>query len=85
MINRNAMSNDITIIFDDIIKQYRTLDLAEEMFRSMMEDDKQLEADYQEWCDTMGVSGRKGFAYYYEEYLEQQDSVWDSLDDHDER
>ena len=79
------MSNDITIIFDDIIKQYRTLDLAEEMFRSMMEDDKQLEADYQEWCDTMGVSGRKCFAYYYEEYLEQQDSVWDSLDDHDER
>lgn len=78
------MSNDITIIFDDIIKQYRTLDLAEEMFRSMMEDDKQLEADYQEWCDTMGVSSRKGFAYYYEEYIEQQDSVWDSLDDQDE-
>lgn len=79
------MSNDITIVFDDIIKQYRTLDLAEEMFRSMMEDDKQLEADYQEWCDTVGVSGRKGFAYYYEEYLDQQDSVWDSLEDHDER
>ncbi len=50
----------------------------------MMDDDPQLEADYQEWCDTMGVSSRKGFAYYYEEYIEQQDSVWDSLDDQDE-
>lgn len=78
------MTNDITITFDDIIKQYHTLDSSEEAFRVMLEADKQLEADYQEWCDTMGVSGRKGFAYYYEEYIEQQDSVWDSLDDHDE-
>mgnify|MGYP000970213595 CR=1 FL=1 len=68
------MSNDITITFDDIIKQYRTLDLSEDIFRSMMAEDKQLEADPE----------RKGFAYYYEEYIEQQDSIWDSLDDHDE-
>ena len=40
------MSNDITITFDDIIKQYRTLDLSEDIFRSMMAEDKQLEADY---------------------------------------
>ena len=42
------MSNDITITFDDIIKQYRTLDLSEDIFRSMMAEDKQLEADYKE-------------------------------------
>ena len=84
MLNRNAMSNDITIIFDDIIKQYRTLELSEEIFRTMIEEDKQLDVDYQEWCDTVGVSSRKGFSYYYEEYIEQQDSVWDSLDDQDE-
>ena len=77
------MSNDITITFDDIIKQYRTLDLSEDIFRSMMAEDKQLEAD-KEWCDTLGIPERKGFAYYYEEYIEQQDSIWDSLDDHDE-
>ena len=78
------MSNDITITFDDIIKQYRTLDLSEDIFRSMMAEDKQLEADYKEWCDTLGIPERMGFAYYYEEYIEQQDSIWDSLDDHDE-
>ena len=78
------MSNDITITFDDIIKQYRTLDLSEDIFRSMMAEDKQLEADYKEWCDTLGIPERKGFAYYYEEYKEKQDSIWDSLDDHDE-
>ena len=78
------MSNDITITFDDIIKQYRTLDLSEDIFRSMMAEDKQLEADYKEWCDTLCIPERKGFAYYYEEYIEQQDSIWDSLDDHDE-
>ena len=33
------MSNDITITFDDIIKQYRTLDLSEDIFRSMMAED----------------------------------------------
>ena len=84
MINGETMNNDITITFDDTIKQYRTLDSSEEAFRAMLEVDKQLEADYQEWCDTVGISARKGFAYYYEEYIEQQDSVWDSLDDHDE-
>ena len=84
MINRKARSNEITITFDDIIKQYRTLDLSEDIFRSMMAEDKQLEADYKEWCDTLGIPERKGFAYYYEEYIEQQDSIWDSLDDHDE-
>ena len=78
------MSNDITITFDDIIKQYRTLDLSEDIFRSMMAEDKQLEADYKEWCDTLGIPERNGFAYYYEEYIEQQDSILDSLDDHDE-
>ena len=78
------MNNDVTIIIDDVIKQYRTLDLSEEVFRSMMADDPQLYADDQECCDTMGVSSRKGVAYYYEEYIEQQDSVWDSLDDQDE-
>ena len=40
------MSNDITITFDDIIKRYRTLDLSEDIFRSMMAEDKQLVADY---------------------------------------
>ena len=78
------MSNDITITFDDIIKQYRTLDLSEDIFRSMMAEDKQLDADYKERCDTLGIPERKGFVYYYEEYIEQQDSIWDSLDDHDE-
>ena len=81
---RKAMSNDITITFDDIIKRYRTLDLSEDIFRSMMAEDKQLVADYKEWCDTLGIPERKGFAYYYEEYIEQQGSIWDSLDDHDE-
>ncbi len=84
MINRIAMRNDITITFDDIIKQYRTPDLAEEAFRAMMAEDPQMEDDYREWCDTTGVPERKGFAYYYEEYIEQQDSIWDSLNDNDE-
>ena len=52
------MSNDITITFDDIIKQYRTLDLSEDIFRSMMAEDKQLEADYKGWCDTLGIPER---------------------------
>ncbi len=78
------MRNDITVTFDDIIKQYRTLDLSEESFWSMVREDKQMEADYKEWCETMGVPERKGFSYYYEEYIDQQESVWDSLNDHDE-
>ena len=57
------MSNDITITFDDIIKQYRTLDLSEDIFRSMMAEDKQLEADYKEWCDTLVIPERKGYSY----------------------
>ena len=53
------MSNDITITFDDIIKRYRTLDLSEDIFRSMMAEDKQLVADYKEWCDTLGIRKKR--------------------------
>ncbi len=77
------MTNDITMTFDSIIKQCHTLDLSEETLRAMLNEDEQLAIDYTEWCETMGVTERKGFAYYYEEYIEQQGSVWDSLADHD--
>ncbi len=78
------MTNDITMTFDRIIKQCHTLELSEETFRVMLDEDEQLVANYTEWCETMGVTERKGFAYYYEEYFEHQDTIWDSLADHDE-
>ncbi len=78
------MSDDITMVFEELIKQYHTLDMAEEMFRAQLEEDERLAEDYKEWCDTLGISERKGFASFYEEYMELQGSIWDSFKDHDE-
>ena len=77
------MSNDITITFDDIIKQYRTLDLSEDIFRSMMAEDKQLQVD--DFIRLIQESQEEEFKCEFTVYRRLQIfCIWDSLDDHDE-
>ena len=49
-----------------------------------MADDAELRESYREWCQERGYSTRRGFADFAEEYIEQHDAVWDSLNDFDD-
>ncbi len=79
----NRIMNDILEVFEHIIKQYRTLDMCEKELHLLLNEDSALRADYKEWCETMGYTERKGFAEFFQEYVDREGSVWDSLEDQD--
>ena len=58
--------------------------MAEAEFKRAIADDAELHALYREWCHENGSSERNGFLDYCDEYMESQDSKWDSLSEYDD-
>ncbi len=75
---------DITHLFNSLLEQYRSIDIAEAEFKKLLLDDDVLFEEYREWCHAVGSSEKSGFLDYCDEYKMSQDSVWDSLKDFDE-
>lgn len=75
---------DITQLFDSLLQQYDSIDIAESEFKKLLHEDDFLQEEYSEWCHAVGSSEKKGFLDYCEEYKASQDSIWDSLKDFDE-
>ena len=50
----------------------------------MLPDDPELHAAYREWCASNGSSEKNGFIDFCEEYLAEQDSIYDSLSDYND-
>ena len=75
--------NDITELFDSLLVSFRSVDLAWREFNRMADDDPQLKEQYASWCEENGYTERYGFKDYAEEYIENQNSIWDSLTDYD--
>ena len=76
--------NDITDIFMHIIRQYGSVDIADAEFKKMIHEDPELREQYKEWCSTVGSSEKMGFLDYFDEYLDSQESIYDTLNDYDE-
>lgn len=76
--------HDLTVYFANLIEQHRSIDLAEDEFKRQISEDVELRSQYREWCEEYGHSLRNGFADFAEEYLENRESVWDSLTDYDD-
>ncbi len=75
---------DITEIFNEILTQYRSVDIAEAEFKKMIHEDHELHEEYREWCHAVGSSEKRGFIDYCEEYIDSQNSVWDTLNDYND-
>ncbi|MBJ2184388.1 MAG: hypothetical protein JFR38_07785 [Muribaculaceae bacterium] len=76
---------DITQYFESLLHQTGSVDIAEAEFKRTIAEDNQLHTLYREWCHDNGSSERNGFLDFCEEYLESQDSKWDSLSDYDDQ
>lgn len=72
--------DDITEVFRNVIRQAGSIDMAEAEFKKMIGEDHELHRIYREWCHDVGSSERQGFFDFCDEYMDNQDSVWDSLD-----
>lgn len=74
---------NITELFENLLKTFRRVDIANREFRRMLDDDEELREQYAQWCDENGSSQRYGFQDFAEQYIENQNSIWDSLTDYD--
>ena len=73
------MYEDITELFQQILTQYGSVDIAEAEFKKMMHEDPELHSSYRDWCHEVGSSEKRGFLDYCEEYIDSQESIWDNL------
>lgn len=75
---------DITELFDSLLAEHDSIDIAESEFKKLLSEDEEIKEAYRDWCDAVGSSEKKGFLDYADEYKASRDSVWDSLTDYDE-
>lgn len=75
---------DITLIFNEFITQYGSIDVAEAEFKKSIHEDHELHTLYRQWCHEVGSTEKEGFFDYCDEYLDYQNDVWNSLNDFDE-
>lgn len=74
----------ITDIFKDYLHQYGSADMAEFAFKKAIHDDPELLEEYRQWCDEVGSTMKNGFFDFCDEYQEEQNDVWENLNDFDE-
>lgn len=72
---------DIIEIFNSLIHEFRSIDVADrELFR-LMDDDLDIKDAYIEWCESEGHTIKKGFINYCQEYFDEEESRWEALND----
>lgn len=74
--------DDIRDLFVQIIDESPGIDMAESEFKRRLVDDPDLRQEYRRYCREQGTSERNGFVEFCEEYCEDRNSVWDSLNDY---
>ena len=68
--------NNITELFDRLLEQSGSIDMAESDFRHMMADDTTLRQQYQIWCEEQGYSEQHGFIDYCTDYIDRRENGW---------
>ncbi len=64
------MEQDITIIFEQILKASQSIDIAESEFKRMMYEDAEMRSRYKAWCAEQEVSEKRGFVDYCMERID---------------
>lgn len=74
----------ITDIFNRYLGEFESVDIAEFEFKKAIHADSQLRSLYRDWCHEVGSTEKNGFFDYCDEYLAEQNDVWNNLSDFDE-
>ncbi|MDE7110726.1 MAG: hypothetical protein K2O38_02340 [Muribaculaceae bacterium] len=77
--------NNITELFESLLNSFRSIDLANRELHRMIAEDAELNNEYTDWCIENGYTERYGFIEFAEIYIENQNSIWDSLTDYDDQ
>lgn len=75
---------DISSMIQEMLIQFRSIDIAESEFKRIINDDESLKTEFKEWCEEMGYRERHAFEQYCHEYLDNHESMFDTLSEYDE-
>ena len=76
--------NTIEELFNSYLTQFKSVDIAESEFKKDLHTDPDMRRMYRQWCHEVGSSEKNGFTDYCDEYLRDQNSVWDTLSDYND-
>lgn len=76
---------NIENFYISLLEQFRTVRLAEQEFKRQMDDDPTLQRAFKEWCEINEYSPREALREFGEQYMEEREERWESLDDFDEK
>lgn len=75
---------DITDFFISLLQEHGSVDIADYAFKKAIHEDPGLREEYTEWCHAVGSTEKNGFLDFCEEYMSDQDSIYDSLSDYND-
>lgn len=70
--------------FVRLIEQTKSYDIANAEFRRLLADDPAMQHEYTAWCQERGSSERTGFRDFWDEYIDSQRDIFDTLTDYDD-
>lgn len=73
--------DELLTTFENVLQAHGNVDIAEAEFKRLIGEDDDLHEAYHEWCVENGHTERRGFLDWAEEYISNQNSVWDTLTD----
>ncbi|MCM1006016.1 MAG: hypothetical protein NC402_06955 [Prevotella sp.] len=74
---------EIEDIFESVLNDARSLDMAESIFKCMLLDDSDLKVAYRRWCSEQGTTEKHGFVDYCSERFDEEEQFWNTLNDED--
>lgn len=74
---------DIIEIFENVLREARSIDMAESIFKCSLCDDPEIRSAYREWCSEEGTTEKRGFVEYCTQRFDEEEQLWDALNDED--
>lgn len=75
---------DIPSLIIELLHQFGSIDIAESEFSRQIHEDEKMMIAFREWCNEMGYKERKAFVEYCQEYINENEEIFDSLSDYNE-
>lgn len=75
---------DLTEYFISLLREHGSVDMADYAFKRALHEDPELREEYSEWCLAVGSTEKNGFLDFCEEYMNNQDSIYDMLSDYND-
>ena len=72
---------DIIEIFEHVLHDARSLDMAESEFKRLLLDDPDIKQAYKEWCSEQDTTEKRGFIDYCDRRFDEEESCWEALED----